>query len=113
MSDDQHQPLSPWQAWKTWTRQDPEWEEAKRRLWAMTPDERVRAMRTGELSLRLCLHWASCRPDEVPLLDGEWEFIAVHTPEIADAHEPASSQRERVQASLLRCPDRDERDAAH
>ena len=34
----------------------PRWEEQKARLWAMTPDERVRAMHAGELSMRLCLH---------------------------------------------------------
>ena len=46
MTDDQ-QPLTPFEAWKTWTRTDPAWEEAKRRLWAMTRDERVQAMRAG------------------------------------------------------------------
>ena len=107
MTDDQ-QPLTPFEAWKTWTRVDPEWEEAKRRLWAMTRDERVRAMRAGRLSLRLCLHWASRRPHEVPLLNGEWEFIAVHTPEIANADE-RPSQRERVTVSLIRRPDHDPR----
>ena len=90
---------------------DPEFEEAKRRLWAMTPDERVQAMRAGRLSLRLCLHWASRRPQEVPLLNGEWEFIAVSTPEVADADE-TPSQRERVTESLVRCPDRDRGDQA-
>jgi hypothetical protein len=67
----------------------------------MTAQERVQAMRAGRLSLRLCLHWASRRPREVPLLNGEWEFIAISTPEVADT----PSQRERVTASLLRCPD--------
>ena len=61
-------------------RPDPAWEQAKDRLWAMTPEERVQAMRAGRLSLRQCLHWAACQPQEVPLLDGEWEFIAVATP---------------------------------
>ncbi len=86
-------------------RRDPAWEEQKARLWAMTRDERVRAMRAGKLSLRLCLHWASRRPAEVPLLDGEFEFIAIHTPEAAET----ASQRERVTESLIRCPARDAR----
>lgn len=72
---------------------DPAWDEAKRRLWALTPDERVVAMRTGRLSLKLCAHWASVAAHEVPLLDGEWEFIARHTPEVADAREAASISR--------------------
>ena len=74
----------------------------------MTREERVRAMRAGKLSLRLCLHWASRRPAEVPLLDGEFEFIAIHTPDAADAAR-ASSQRERVTESLIRCPAREAR----
>jgi hypothetical protein len=104
MTDDQ-QPLSPFEAWKTWVRTDPEWEEAKRRLWAMTRDERVQAMRAGRLSMRLCLHWASRAPHEVPLLENEWEFIAILTPEIAEADDARPSQRERVTESLIRCPD--------
>lgn len=68
---------------------DPTWTEAKRRLWTLTPHERVVAMRTGRLSLKLCAHWASVAPHEVPTLDGEWEFIARHTPEVADARETA------------------------
>jgi hypothetical protein len=106
MTDDQ-QPMSPFEAFGTWLRQDPEFEEAKRRLWALTPGERVEVMRAGRLSLRLCLHWAGRRPEEVPLLDGEWEFIAIATPEITDAGETAPTQRERVIESLIRRPDRD------
>ena len=87
---------------------DPVWEEQKARLWAMTRDERVRAMRAGKLSLRQCLHWASQRPAEVPLLNNEFEFIAITTPEVADADE-TPSQRERVTESLIRCPAREPR----
>ena len=42
-------------------------------------------MGAGRLSLRLCLHWPVAAPQEVPLLNDEWEFIAVSTPEVADA----------------------------
>jgi hypothetical protein len=101
MTDDQ-QPMSAFEAFGTWLHKDPAFEQAKARLWAMTPQERVQAMRAGRLSLALCLHWASRRPREVPLLNGEWEFIAISTPEVADT---TRSQRERVTASLLRCPD--------
>jgi predicted lysophospholipase L1 biosynthesis ABC-type transport system permease subunit len=44
-------------------------------------------MFAGRLSLRLCFHWANHAPREVPLLNGEWWFIAVATPEVADADE--------------------------
>src|SRR4051794_30638872 len=82
--------LSPIDTWATWLAGDPAWEERKRRFWALTPDQRVRAMRAGQLSLRLCLHWANHAPHEVPVLNGEWEFIAVRTPEIADLHDTPS-----------------------
>jgi hypothetical protein len=41
-------------------------------------------MRAGRLSMRECLHWASQRRAEVPLLNGEFEFLAVATPEIVN-----------------------------
>ena len=89
-------------------RPDPEWQEAKRRLWAMTPDRRVQAMRRGELSLRLCLHWAAIAPAEVPSVNGEWEFIAAYTPDVAEL-DPHVAQRERAVESLVRQPDAAER----
>ena len=85
------------QLWGIDFRPDPVWEEQKARLWAMTADERVRAMRAGRLSMRLCQHWASLRSHEVPLLNGEFEYIAISTPEVAEA-EPQQvkcSRRER------------------
>jgi hypothetical protein len=77
--------------WSIDTRPDPAWEEAKRRLWAMTPDERRAAMYARRLPLRLCLHWASHAAHEVPRLDGEWWFIAIDTPEHADDPDPATA----------------------
>src|SRR4051812_47176280 len=79
-------PFSIDRLWGITTRPDPAWEEAKRRLWAMSPDERRAAMYARRLSLRQCLHWASHAPREVPLLDGEWWFNAIDTPEISDAN---------------------------
>ena len=114
---DHQQPTTPFQAFGTWLAQGPEFEDAKRRLWTMTPEQRVEAMRAGELSLRLCLHWASRRPHEVPLLHGEWEFIAIYTPALSDppaqrrAQLKRPSQRERVIDSLLHHPDRDPGDS--
>ena len=68
-----------------WLRRDPEREEESRALWAMTPAERVTAMRAGRLSGRQCSEWARRRPKEVPLLNGEFEFIAAFEPEAAEA----------------------------
>ena len=79
------------------TRPDPAWEEAKRRLWAMSADERRAAMYARRLSPRLCFHWANHAPREVPLLNGEWWFIAIDTPEVAETsdHVEATAAREQ------------------
>ena len=53
-------------------------------LWAMAPDEREQAMYRRELTLTQCCDWAARRPEEVPLLNGEFWFIAITTPEVAD-----------------------------
>lgn len=68
-----------------WLRRDPTLVEQERLLWAMTPTERVAAMREGRLTMHQCSKWAQRRPREVPLLNGEFEFIAITTPEVADA----------------------------
>ncbi len=74
---------------------DREWEARKARLMAMTAAQRVAAMRAGELSYRELCHWAATRPQEVPIVStgsglggGEFEFIASHMPEIAEARDP-------------------------
>jgi hypothetical protein len=56
-------------------------EERLRRLWEMGVDERVEAMRRGELSLEQCAAWAARYPEQVPLLNGEFEYLAAFTPE--------------------------------
>jgi hypothetical protein len=62
-------------------------DEQLRRLWAMSPSERIAAMRRGELNMRQCCAWSARYPDQVPLLNGEFEFIAAYTPEAAEAAE--------------------------
>lgn len=59
-------------------------EEAMRHLWEMTPAEREAAMWRGDLSFDQCCAWAQRAPHEVPLINGEFAFIAVQTPEIAE-----------------------------
>lgn len=54
-------------------------------LGKMTADERVSAMRRGKLTWGQLREWASKARHEVPLLNGEYEFIAAHTPEAAEA----------------------------
>jgi len=50
-------------------------------VWRMKPKERVAAMRRGDLTLEQCCAWAARYPHQVPLLHGEFEFIAAFTPE--------------------------------
>ena len=47
----------------------------------MTPTERIAAMRRGDLSMQQCCAWAARYPNQVPLINGEFEFIAAYTPE--------------------------------
>lgn len=58
--------------------------ERSKALWQMTAQQRVSAMRRGELSWSQLWEWAKQRPAEVPLVNGELEFIALLTPEAAD-----------------------------
>ncbi len=66
-------------------RRDPTHEELLNQLWSMTPTERVTAMYAGRLTLDQLGAWSRRYPKEVPLLNGEFWFIAITTPEIAEA----------------------------
>ena len=59
-------------------------DERRQALWAMTPAQRVAAMYAGELRLSDCLAWAARYPEQIPTLNGEWWFIAIRTPDVAD-----------------------------
>lgn len=62
--------------------------EGSKALWKMSADERVTAMRRGELTRDQLFEWAKRAPREVPLINGEFEFIAALTPEVAEAEKP-------------------------
>lgn len=47
-------------------------------------DGRLAAYRRGEFDVDSCCLWASRYPHEVPLLNGEFEFIARFTPEVCE-----------------------------
>jgi len=55
-----------------------------RALWQMTVAQRVAAMRRGELTLEQCSAWAARHPEQVPLLNGEFEYLAMFTPEVCE-----------------------------
>ena len=67
-----------------WLHRDPTGDELSRQLWSMTPTERVTAMRAGRLTFDQLNEWTRKRPNEVPLLNGEFEWIAIKTPEVAE-----------------------------
>jgi hypothetical protein len=66
--------------------------EASKALWSMSPEERERAMWKGELTGAQLYEWAKRAPHEVPLIDGEFAFIAAKTPEVAQT---TDSEREK------------------
>ena len=47
-------------------------------------DGRLAAYRRSEFDLDTCCLWAAIYPHEVPLLNGEFEFIARWTPEVCE-----------------------------
>jgi hypothetical protein len=53
-------------------------------LWEMTVEQRVAAMRAGELNMEQCCAWAARHPEQVPLLNGEFEFIAAYRPDVCE-----------------------------
>jgi hypothetical protein len=50
--------------------------EASAVLWRMTTEERVAAMRANPLNYQQLLEWTQRRPDEVPRLGREFEWLA-------------------------------------
>ena len=67
--------------------------EQRAALRAMSSEQRHAAYRRGELTPVQLFFWANRFPSEPPLLNGELEWIAVRTPEVAEA--PAElSERE-------------------
>jgi hypothetical protein len=55
-----------------------------RALWQMTVAQRVAAVRRGELTLEQCSAWAARYPEQVPLLGGEFEYLALLAPEVCE-----------------------------
>lgn len=55
-----------------------------RRLWQMSAEQRIAAMRRGELTREQLAAWSARHPEQVPLLNGEWEWIAAKTPEACE-----------------------------
>jgi hypothetical protein len=50
----------------------------------MTVEQRIAAMRRGELTREQLAAWTGRSPEQVPMLNGDFEWIAIHTPEICE-----------------------------
>jgi hypothetical protein len=91
MSDQSASSTFEWPFWRL--PKDPTREEQRRVLWEMSGAERVAAMYRGDLSLFQCCEWASRYPEEVPKINNEFAFIAIRTPEVAEAPKEGSRRR--------------------
>ena len=58
--------------------------ERLRPLWELTPPERVAAMRRGELTYEQLDAWGARHPEQVPTVDGEFEWIVARFPEACE-----------------------------
>jgi hypothetical protein len=58
------------------------------RLDAMTAAQRLHSATTGQLTLGELLRWAARHPHEVPLVNGEFFFIAQFMPDAEPAEAP-------------------------
>jgi len=61
------------------------------RMWAMTPAQRRQAAQRGQLSLGEMLKWASRRPHEVPIVNGELFFITAYLADNEDSPRDAQA----------------------
>ena len=55
-----------------------------RSLWQMTPEQRVAAMRRGDLTYEQLAAWSARHPDEVPTAHGEFEWIVAKLAEVCE-----------------------------
>jgi hypothetical protein len=58
--------------------------ERLRPLWEMSPAQRINAMRRGELTYEQLAAWSARHPEQVPMLNGEFEWIAAKMPEVCE-----------------------------
>jgi hypothetical protein len=58
-------------------RSTPDFEQVAIVLAQMTPEERVRAYTSGVFTMRELNAAAGVRPDLMPIVNGEWEWIAL------------------------------------
>lgn len=55
-----------------------------RALWQMTAQQRIAAMRRGDLTVEQLAAWSARHPEQVPQVNNEFEWIALCTPEACE-----------------------------
>jgi hypothetical protein len=78
------QPATPETCWQSYPRAERARAGRLRSLWQITPDQRVAAMRRGDLSYEQLAAWSGRHPEQVPTVDGEFEWIAAKLPEVCE-----------------------------
>ncbi len=63
--------------------------ERLKQMWKLTPDQRVLEFQRGHPTLGEMLRWSARRPEDVPLINGEFFFLAAFT---ADAERSSAVQ---------------------
>jgi hypothetical protein len=79
-----NQPATPLTFFDELARVERERDARLRSLWQLSVPQRIAAMRRGELTYEQLAAWTARHPDQVPMLNGEFEWISAKTPEAAE-----------------------------
>ena len=69
------------------------------RMWQMTTQQRVEAAQQGQFTLGEMLRWASRRPNEVPIIDGDFFFLSAYLADCVETADPADTSPVDAKAS--------------
>ena len=74
-------------------------EERLARMWSMSSHQRIAAAQRGEFTLGEMLRWASRRPNEVPIIDGDFFFLSAYLADCVETADPADTSPVDAKAS--------------
>jgi hypothetical protein len=83
MTDREH-PTTPETCWESLERAQRARAGRLRSLWQMTPEQRVAAMRRGDLTYEQLAAWSARHPEQVPTVHGEFEWLAAKLAEFCE-----------------------------
>ena len=81
---DLEQPPTPETCWESLQRAERARAGRLRSLWQMTPEQRVAAMRRGDLTYEQLAAWSARHPEQVPTVHGEFEWIVAKLAETCE-----------------------------